>query len=112
MKDDNIYLKHILDSINNINSYLSNVNEKEFLKSNLLQSAVIRELEIIGEAVKMISIELKEKYPYIPWRTIAGMRDKLIHNYFGVDIGAVWKTIENDLPIFKKNIHKIVKENR
>lgn len=110
MKEDLIYLKHIIDSINKINSYIFDVNENKFLKSNLLQSAVIRELEIIGEAVKMLSPELKEKYPSIPWRVIAGMRDKLIHNYFGVDNEAVWKTINEDLPVFKKNINKILKE--
>ena len=105
-------MKHIIDSIDKINSYIAEVNENKFLKSNLLQSGVIRELEIIGEAVKMLSPELKERYSFIPWRIIAGMRDKLIHNYFGVDNEAVWKTVNEDLPVFKKNISKIIKENR
>jgi uncharacterized protein with HEPN domain len=73
----------------------------------MIQDAIIRQIEIIGEASKLISEKIKEKSPSIPWKDIAGMRDKLIHNYFGVDIEAVWKTIKEDIPILKKEIQAL-----
>lgn len=97
------------DAITRIEEYTTNMKEAEFLYSNLVQAAVIREIEIIGEATKMISKNLKEKYPSIPWKSIIGMRDKLIHHYFGVDIPAVWKTVQEDIPVLKKEIAQIIK---
>ena len=82
-KDDIVYLKHILDAIRLIEEYLQTKNYNDFIKNRMLQDAVIREIEILGEAAKNLSNELKNKYPEIPWRRIAGMRNKLIHGYFG-----------------------------
>lgn len=110
MKEDKIFLKHILDSINQIEEYLNEVYFEDFIKSKLIQDGVIRQLEIIGEATKHLSLELREKYSNIPWEDIAGMRDKLIHHYFGVDLEAVWDTAAKDLPDLKENVKKILEK--
>jgi len=106
-KDDHIYVEHILESIEKIEKYTEDLSKEDFAKQEMIQDAVIRNLEIIGEATKMISISMKQSYQNIPWKEIAGMRDKLIHDYIGVDISVVWKTIEHDLPELKKMINEI-----
>ncbi len=98
------YLNHILDAINDIESSVKNITKREFMKNKDIKDANVRRLEIIGEAVKNISETLKKKYPDIKWKQIAGMRDKLIHHYFGVDFEAVWKVIKKDIPELKKKI--------
>jgi uncharacterized protein with HEPN domain len=110
MKEDKIFLKHILDSINQIVEYLNGVDFEDFIKRKLIQDGVIRQLEIIGEATKHLSPELRKKYSNIPWEDIAGMRDKLIHHYFGVDLEAVWDTAAKDLPDLKENVKKILEK--
>lgn len=107
-KADTAYLKHIRDAISRIEEYTKAVSYDNFIKNNLIQDGVIRQLEIIGEATKRLSTELKNKYPQIPWKDVAGMRDKLIHNYFGVDIDAVWDTVKKDIPTLKEEIKKIL----
>ena len=97
MKDDRIYLRHIHDSIGHILNYTSG-GAAEFQQNTQIQDAVIRNLEIIGEAVKHLSDDLRISNPEISWKQIAGMRDELIHEYFGVDMGIVWNVIEYHLP--------------
>lgn len=109
MKEDKVYLLHIRDSIENIEKFVGDFDYEKFLKNELAQSASIRQIEIIGEAVKKLSFNLKKQYTEIPWRDIAGMRDKLIHDYFGVDAKRVWKTIKRDLPELKKKIEEMLK---
>ena len=109
-KDDIVFLKHILDAIDLIESYLKDRSYEEFEENRMLRDAVIREIEIIGEATKNLSSEFKNKYSEIPWRKIAGMRDKLIHGYFGVDLGAVWDTATKDIPLLKEKLLKILKK--
>ncbi len=109
MKDDRIYLAHILDSIEHIESFITSGRD-EFFKSRLIQDAVIRNLEIIGEAVKQLSMELRVQNNDLPWREMAGLRDVLIHEYFGVDLRTVWGVIEKELPLVKPKIIKILNE--
>ncbi len=110
MKKDNlVFLKHILDAINLIEEYLKDKEFQEFTNNHMLQDAVIREIEIIGEATKNLAEDFKNKYPEIPWRQIAGMRDKLIHGYFGVDLDAVWDTATTDVPSLKERLQEILK---
>jgi uncharacterized protein with HEPN domain len=97
-KDDAVYLHHILDAANIIEGYLQDVNEEKFKTTRLLQDGTIRQIEIIGEAVCHISVDMRKAYPEIPWQDVAGMRDKLIHDYFGVDLEKVWDTTREDLP--------------
>lgn len=107
MKTDLAYLRHIMDSIVKIESYAT-VQKEEFMTVSHWQDAIIRNLEIIGEATKQLSKPLKEQYPDIPWRNIAGLRDVLIHNYMGVDLESVWNVIENDLPSLKEQLGRII----
>lgn len=97
------YLKDITDSIEIINDYLSSVdNSKErFVEELQIQDAIIRRLEIIGEAAKRLEANFKEKYPAIPWRKMAGLRDVLIHDYDEIDLELVWEVVVRDLPELK-----------
>lgn len=106
-RDDSIYLQHILDSIEKIESYLKGVSEHHFLQESLIQDGVIRQLGIIGEAVKRLSPSLRTQHSEMPWKDIAGMRDKLIHDYMGVDLDAVWYTATVDVPPLKAAVHRI-----
>jgi uncharacterized protein with HEPN domain len=91
MKDDRVFIEHILLCIDKIQEYTKSLTAQDFNNTELIQDAVIRNIEIIGEATKKISNDLKSQYPEIPWKEMSGMRDKLIHDYFGVDVDVVWK---------------------
>ena len=111
MRKDEAYLQDVLDAIGDIEKFLEKVTEEEFYRNKEKQYAVLRALEIIGEATKNLSKEIRAKYRTIPWKDIAGMRDKLIHMYFGVKVDLVWETIKNKLPELKEQIKEILKEN-
>ncbi len=106
-KDIKVYLDDILESISQIEKYTGRINKSKFDKNLQLQDAVLRRLEIIGEAVKNIPKEVRDKYPKIPWKKIAGMRDVLIHEYSGVNLKRVWKVIKGDIPNLKREILKV-----
>ncbi len=108
VRADAVYLRHILDAIKRILEYLHNVDEVEFQRNYLLQDGVIRQLEIIGEAAKQISLRTRNQYSYIPWKDMAGMRDKLIHDYFGLDLDQVWLTAQADIPLLQEQIQKLL----
>ena len=90
IKDDLAYIDHILDCIRKINEFSKGLSLKEFKTNELVQDAIIRNIEIIGEASKKISLDTKQTYYKIPWKEIAGMRDKLFHDYFGVDVSIMY----------------------
>src|SRR3989344_7488542 len=106
-RDIGLFIEDISGGIKNIGDFTRGLNKEKFSKDTLRQSAVIRQLEIIGEAVKNIPDSFREKHPNIPWKDIAGFRDILSHAYFGVSMERVWKIIEIDLSKLKKEIEKI-----
>jgi uncharacterized protein with HEPN domain len=107
MKTDIAYIEHILLCIKKIEEYTKELDRNSFSENELIQDAVIRNVEIIGEATKKISSDLKSQYREIPWKEMSGMRDKLIHDYFGVDVDVVWKTVKEDIPFLKSLIQNI-----
>ena len=104
MKDSNIYILHILNSISRIEQYTKEISEKEFYNNFLIQDAVIRNIQIIGEASKKFEESFKETNAHIPWRQITAMRNKVIHEYFGIDLPAVWQVVNIDLVTLKNQL--------
>ncbi len=107
-KADSVYIDHIQNSIKAILAYTKGITLNDFLKDNKTQDAVIRQFEIIGEAVKRISDSTRPNHPEISWDDMAEMRDKLIHDYIDVDLEIVWKTVEQDVPILKDQLNKLL----
>ena len=109
-KDPKIFLVHVLESIEAIEEYTKNLTKKEFAENRQAQDAVICRIQVIGEAIKNLPADLRKKYAHISWGKATGMRDVMIHDYFGIDIDIVWKTTKKDLPIFYKEIKKVYKD--
>lgn len=109
-KDIKVYVEDMLEAIEAIESYIKGYSMQDFFEDKKTQDAVIRRLEIIGEAAKNIGEEIRAGYPHIPWKEIAGMRDVLIHAYAGVNIKRVWKAVSEDTPGLKEKLEKVREE--
>ena len=108
-KSPQIFLGHIIESIELIEEYIAKMTEAEFLKNLPIQDAVVRRFEIIGEATKHLPDSLRKEYPTVRWHAVMSMRDRLIHEYFNVMTEVVWDTAKKGLPTFKKQILKMIK---
>jgi uncharacterized protein with HEPN domain len=109
VKEDGVYLLHVRDAIRRIERYTASGREA-FLADTKTQDAVVRNLEVIGEAVKQLSQAIRDSHPAVPWKQIAGMRDKMIHEYFGVNLALVWDAVVQDLPKLAFEIETMLKE--
>ena len=104
------YLQHILDEITYIRTSSASLEKAAFMQDETLKRAYVRSIEVIGEAVKQLPIPLRQKYTAIEWRALAGMRDRLIHNYFGVEYDIVWDVVTNKVPELEVEIRKIIEQ--
>ncbi|MBI2669367.1 DUF86 domain-containing protein [Candidatus Woesearchaeota archaeon] len=109
-KDPLVFLYHILDCIKNIQTDVNKLTKEKFLQARTEVNAVLWNIEVIGEAAKNIPNTFRGKHLEVPWKQIAGMRDKFIHEYFGIDIGNVWKVVTEDIPVLKKKVNQMLKE--
>lgn len=109
-RNHKLFVKDILDGINKIEEFIGDMDFEKFMEDDKTKSAVVRKLEIIGEATKNIPKQVRQKYRELPWADMAGMRDKIAHFYFGIDYAIVWKVTKERLPVIKLVIQKILKE--
>jgi uncharacterized protein with HEPN domain len=109
-RDESLYLADIEKCCEKVLKFTAGLSYKDFIHDELNYDAVLRNLEIIGEAVKHVSVEQKEKYPQVKWRKIAGFRDIVTHQYFGVSDEIVWDVIENEIPVLLQQVKEILKE--
>lgn len=109
-KDDLVYLRHILDAIADVKEFVKGMTEEKFLSNKPIKYAVVRCLEVIGEASKHLSIEFRKRHEAIPWQDISNMRNKLIHNYPGVDYAIVWEVVQKDIKTLEKALKLLLKK--
>lgn len=107
-KHDVVYLHHILDAINQIESYTTDLSYEEFFENRLVQDGVVRQLEIIGEACRNLSEDLRSRHPDLPWTQIIGLRNRLIQAYFDINLGIVWDIVRADIPPLKIRVQEIL----
>ncbi len=103
-----IFVKHILENIKNVEDFSRNLTKKELERNKQKQYAIVRAIEVVGEAAKNLSTSFKEKHSEISWKEIIGTRDRIIHHYFGVDLDIIWEIVKKDLPDLKKKIQEIL----
>ena len=109
-RDYILFLEDILNSIEKLGKYTKDLDFKAFSKNEMVIDAVTRNLEVMGEAVKNVPLDVQKKYPEVEWKEAKGFRNILIHDYFGIDLESVWDTINDDIPLLKKHIAKVLKE--
>jgi len=107
-RNHRIFLKDILSSISKIDEYVGDFSFQDFAKDGMRVDAVVRNLEIIGEAAKHVPDDVRRKYAFVDWRKISALRDILIHEYFGVDFDILWDIVKNKIPILKNDVKKIL----
>lgn len=107
-KDPKIVLEHILESVDALQKYVAGLTEAEFLSNMEKQDSAERRLQIVGEAIIQLPHEFKDRYPDIPWAKVAGLRNRLVHEYFDIDHKLVWNTIEQSVPVFKRQIEALL----
>ena len=107
-KRDTVYLSHILDAINQIETYTADLSYHQFSENRLIQDGVIRQLEIIGEASRSLSDGFRAQHPDLPWKQIIGLRNRLIHAYFDISLGIVWDILQTDIPSLKSKIGSLL----
>jgi uncharacterized protein with HEPN domain len=110
MRSPILYLSEMLSAAIAVKNFTEGMDKSSFMKDEKTKSAVVRQLEIIGEAAKAIPVNIRSLAPEINWRNIAGMRDRMIHAYFNVDYNLVWDTVVNDVPVFEQTIERLIKE--
>ena len=109
-RTDSEFLSDVQEAIRRIGEYTTGMTYQAFLEDTKTQDAVIRNLEIIGEATKNLSKDLRERYPHVPWKGMAGVRDRLIHHYFGVNLDIVWQIVTDELPKVSSQLKSILQE--
>ena len=107
-KDDSVYLHHIMDAFVQIERYTDGVTHEEFLSNSLLQDGVIRQLEVMGEAARNLSEDLRNEYPKIPWSQMISLRNRMIHAYFNVNLQIIWEIIQGDIPNLKQETKRVL----
>lgn len=109
-RDYSDFVQDILDTINDVENFIDGMNFEEFIKDKKTVYSVVRAIEIIGEATKNVPELIRTKYPDVPWKKMAGMRDRLVHGYFGVDLEILWETAKEDVPRLKNLISKVIED--
>jgi uncharacterized protein with HEPN domain len=109
-RDVKAFLYDILESANDVIEFTKDIGYNEFINNKMIRYAVIRALEIIGEASRYINNDFREKYPNVPWKEMVGLRNILIHKYFGIDYILLWKIVKEDIPKIKKEVERVLKD--
>lgn len=108
-RDYILFVEDILTAVEKIETYTGSMTYDEFATTSVIIDAVIRNFEVIGEATKNIPKRIKNRFPEIPWKEAAGFRDVLIHHYFGIDVEAVWDTVQTNIPDFKEQMERVLR---
>ena len=109
-RDYGDFIQDIFDSINDVGNFIEGMDFEDFVKDKKTIYSVVRAIEIIGEATKNVPEQIRKKYPDIPWKKIVGMRDRLVHGYFGVDLEILWETAKEDVPQLKVPVSKVIED--